>query len=70
MVHIWFEGYSYDVNENQLGITSLMNDNAVKKRVAKYLEVNFDRLNLYLNLYVVDHRRSRNLIIRPQAVYG
>ncbi len=66
MVHIRFEGRSYDVNENQLEITNQMTDSAIKKRVAKYLEVNFDRLNLY----VVDHRPSGDLIIRPEAVYG
>ncbi|MEB3280230.1 MAG: hypothetical protein VKK42_15050 [Lyngbya sp.] len=66
MVHIRFEGRSYDINENQLGITNQMNDNGIKERVAKYLEVNFDQLNLY----VVDHRPSGDLIIRPEAVYG
>ncbi|WP_413163524.1 hypothetical protein ACL6C3_29310 [Capilliphycus salinus ALCB114379] len=66
MVHIRFEGRSYDVNENQLEITNQMTDNAIKQRVAKYLEVKFDRLNLY----VVDHRPSGDLIIRPEAVYG
>lgn len=66
MVHIRFEGRSYDANENQLEITNEMNENGIKERVAKYLEVNCDRLSLY----VVDRRPSGDLIIRPEAVYG
>lgn len=66
MVHIRFEGCSYDVNESQLGITKQMNDNGIKERVAKYLDVNSD----HLNFYVVDHRPSGDVIIRPEAVYG
>ena len=66
MIHIRFEGRSFDVKESQLGITNQMSDNGIKERVAKYLEVNFDRLNLY----VVDHRPSGDVIVRPEAVYG
>lgn len=65
MVHIRFEGRSLDLTEAQLGITSAMNDTAVKQRVSDHLEVQVDRFNAY----VID-RRSGNLIIRPEAVYG
>lgn len=68
MVHIRFEGRSYDIAENQLGITAAIakNDRAVKEQVARHLDVNSDRLQDY----VIDRRPSGDLIIRPEAVYG
>lgn len=66
MVHIRFEGRSYDLAESQLGVTTGMNDTAVKERIAQHLEVKRDRLQYY----VVDRRPSGDLIVRPEAVYG
>lgn len=66
MVHIRFEGRSYDIPENQLGVKVGMKDNAVKERIAQYFEVGRDRLTDY----VIDRRPSGDLIIRPEAVYG
>ncbi len=66
MVHIRFEGRSLDIAETQLGITTEMNDIAVKERVSRHLDVHANRLSTY----VVDRRPSGDLIIRPEAVYG
>jgi hypothetical protein len=66
MVHVRFEGRSYDMTENQLGVTAGMNDTAVKERLAQHLDVGRDRLQFY----VVDRRPSGELIVRPEAVYG
>lgn len=66
MVHIRFEGRSYDVTENQLGITANMNENAIKERLAQHFDVGSDRFNYY----VLDRRPSGDLIVRPEAVYG
>jgi hypothetical protein len=66
MVHIRFEGRSLDMAETQLGITTNMNDVAVKERVSRHLDVHVNRLAEY----VVDRRPSGDLIIRPEAVYG
>lgn len=66
MVHIRFEGRSYDMTESQIGIRTEMNDTLVKERVAGYFEVNRDRLQFY----VIDRRPSGDIIIRPEAVYG
>jgi hypothetical protein len=66
MVHIRFEGRSYDVAETQIGITAQMSNVAVKEQVARHLEVNQNRLEDY----IVDRRPSGDLIIRPEAVYG
>ncbi|HEY9699044.1 MAG TPA: hypothetical protein V6D10_17405 [Trichocoleus sp.] len=66
MVHIRFEGRSIDLSETQLGITTGMNDVAVKERVSRHLDVHANRLVEY----VIDRRPSGDLIIRPEAVYG
>jgi hypothetical protein len=66
MVHIRFEGNSYDVPETQLKIAAGMADAAVKERVASHLDVSQNRLQAY----IVDRRPSGDLIIRPEAVYG
>ena len=66
MVHIRFEGRSLDIPETQLGITRGMSDVTVKEQVSRHLDVNTNRLSVY----VVDRRPSGDLIIRPEAVYG
>ncbi|MFB2977353.1 hypothetical protein [Microseira sp. BLCC-F43] len=66
MVHIRFEGRSYDLAENQLGVTAGMNDTAIKERLAQHFDVAGDRFQFY----VVDRRPSGDLIVRPEAVYG
>lgn len=66
MVHIRFEGRSYDILETQLGVATGMSDSAVKERVAQHFDLSHDRLASY----IVDRRPSGDLIIRPEAVYG
>lgn len=66
MVHIRFEGRSFDLTETQLGITTGMNDIAVKERISQHLDIHTNRLSAY----VVDRRPSGDFIIRPEAVYG
>ena len=66
MVHIRFEGRSYDVTENQLGIRENMKENAIKECLAQYFDVGKERFNSYL----LDRRPSGDLIVRPEAVYG
>lgn len=66
MVHVRFEGRSYDLAENAIGLTTAMSDNQIKERLAQYFDV---RNNRFSN-YVVDRRPSGDTIIRPEAVYG
>jgi len=66
MVHIRFEGRSYDLAENHLGVTAVMNDTAIKERLAQHFDVGCDRFQFY----IVDRRPSGDLIVRPEAVYG
>jgi hypothetical protein len=66
MVHIRFEGRSYDLAENQLGIAAGMSDKAIKERLANHFDVKGSRFDSY----VIDRRPSGDLIVRPEAVYG
>jgi len=66
MVHIRFEGRSYDLAEDLLGIAVGMSDKAIQERLANHFDVKGDRFESY----VLDRRPSGDLIIRPEAVYG
>lgn len=66
MVHVRFEGRSYDVQENRLGLKASDNNTDIKRRVAEHLDVRAERLRDY----VVDRTPDGHLIIRPEAVYG
>ncbi len=60
MVHVQFEGHSYDITKEQIGLT------AIKERLAQYFEVPFNGFESY----IIDHGPSGDLLIRPEAVYG
>lgn len=66
MVHVRFEGRSFDVAENRLGINASTSDVAIKERLSQHLDVAQERLSEY----VIDRRPSGDVIIRPEAVYG
>ncbi|PAX46700.1 hypothetical protein [Brunnivagina elsteri] len=66
MVHIRFEGRSYDMQEAQINRNASMNDSAIKQRLAEHFDINLNRFETY----IVDRRPSGDLIIRPEAVYG
>ncbi|NER34426.1 MAG: hypothetical protein F6J93_10440 [Oscillatoria sp. SIO1A7] len=66
MVHVRFEGRSYDISDRELGVVSSLSDTALKERLAQYFDVSKNRFNSY----VVDRRPSGDLIVRPEAVYG
>jgi hypothetical protein len=66
MIHLRFEGRSYDFPPDELGITRNMSDTDIKSRVAQHFDVGLGRLESY----VVDLRPSGDIIVRPEAVYG
>ncbi|MDX2273515.1 MAG: hypothetical protein NW237_16405 [Cyanobacteriota bacterium] len=66
MVHIRFEGRSYDLPESRLNLTASMPDREIKQCLARHLDVSQERLQYY----VIDRRPNGSLIIRPEAVYG
>ena len=66
MVHVRFEGRSYDLLEMKVGVVALMSDAQIFERLAQH----FDVSQASFNSYVVDRSPSGDLIVRPEAVYG
>jgi hypothetical protein len=66
MIHVRFEGRSYDFTEQQLELGITMSDAEIKQRLARDFEVALERFKSY----VVDRGPSGDLIVRPEAVYG
>jgi hypothetical protein len=66
MIHVRFEGRSYDFGERYLELTTSMSDAEIKSRLARHFEVAPERFSGY----VVDRGPSGDLIVRPEAVYG
>lgn len=66
IVHIRFEGRSWDVPASAIGLGVDSNEDAVKRAVARYLEVGVERLGLY----VVEFHENGAVTIRPEAVFG
>ena len=66
MVHIRFEGRSYDLTKHALGLNGHGHDTDVKARLAHHFDVSPQRFDFY----VVDRRPNGDLIVRPEAVYG
>ncbi|BDI29150.1 hypothetical protein CCAX7_12010 [Capsulimonas corticalis] len=66
MVHVRFEGRSYDWTERELNITAALSDTEIRARLAGRFDVGVDRLKDY----VIDRTAGGDLIVRPEAVYG
>ncbi|NJM41122.1 MAG: hypothetical protein HC853_10265 [Anaerolineae bacterium] len=66
MIHIRYEGRSYDYTDAQIVITAQMTDAEIKQRVAQALDVAVARVEAY----VIDRGPNGDVIVRPQAVYG
>ena len=66
MIHLRYEGRSYDLSEKQLRLAHGASDSEIRSRLAGFLDVSEHRLAPY----VIDRRESGDLIVRPEAVYG
>lgn len=66
MVHVRFEGRSFDLDERQLKLRQSANDNDVKERLAQHFDVGIGRFQGY----VIDRPETGAIIVRPEAVYG
>ena len=66
MVHVRFEGRSYDLTERQLDLNGHGHDTDVKACLALHFDVSPERFALY----VIDRLPNGDLIVRPEAVYG
>ena len=66
MLHVRFEGRSFDIPERDLPEGVTLNDSRLLALLARRFEVAPDRFKHY----VVDRRPSGTVIVRPEAVYG
>ena len=66
MIHVRFEGRSFDLSPLELRLDAGMSDQTIQERVAQFLDVGLDRMQPY----VVDRSPTGHLIVRPEAVYG
>jgi len=66
MIHVRFEGRSFDLQEQELSVCQGMTDAEIKQRMAEHFDVDVARFGSY----VVDRIANGNVIVRPEAVYG
>jgi hypothetical protein len=66
MVHVRFEGRSFDVPEGVLRLDGPATDREIKRRLALHFDVRREAFDQY----VVDRRPTGALVVRPEAVYG
>jgi hypothetical protein len=66
MVHVRFEGRSFDFTEGQLGLHTATSEQVLKERLARRFNVRPESLQPY----VVDRTTRGDTIVRPEAVYG
>lgn len=66
MVHVRFEGKSFDFRKQDLNIQPQDSDAKILECLAQHFEVGVVRFQYY----VVDRPKNGNLVIRPEAVYG
>ena len=65
-IHVRFEGRSYRLTADSLGINPTSEDAEVRAGLARYLEVPFARVTTL----VVERHSNGNLTVRPEAVFG
>lgn len=66
MLHVRFEGRSYEIPERELPEGVTLSDQRLLALLARRFEVGPDRFKHY----VVDRRPGGTVIVRPEAVYG
>jgi hypothetical protein len=66
MLHVRYEGRSFDLDFKELGLHDNASDGQIKSRLASFLEIPQSNLNQY----TVDRRPNGNWVVHPEAVYG
>jgi hypothetical protein len=66
ILHVRFEGKSFDLPLTELDVGIGSNDAEIKRAVAVHLRVSENRLRFY----VIDRHPTGNLTLRPEAVFG
>jgi len=66
VVHIRFEGRSWDIAFGVLDLGDRSTDDEVRRALARYLDVPLRKLAPY----VVERHANGNITVRPEAVFG
>ena len=66
MVHIRFQGRSYQLEAAQLDISALSSDQEIRQALAQYFEAPAAKLAAY----VIERHENGNMTVRPEAVFG
>lgn len=66
MIHVRFEGRSFDLTGRELGLNGHGHDADIKVLLARYLDVRPEKFDGY----IVERLSNGDLIVRPEAVYG
>jgi hypothetical protein len=66
VLHIRFEGRSFDIPLSDLDVGTLSSNAEVKRALAGYLNVP----EVKFHDYTVDRHETGNLTVRPEAVFG
>ena len=66
VVHVRFNGRSFDVALTGLGVSGRASDEHVRHALARHLDVHPSRLADH----VVDRHANGNFTLRPEAVFG
>ena len=66
MIHVRFQGRSYQVEANALDVGDLSSDNQIKAALAQHLGVAASKFAAY----VVERHDNGNITVRPEAVFG
>ncbi len=66
MLHVRFEGRSYDIPMNELYLGTASSDEAIRTALAQHFDVAVARFAAY----VVERHANGNMTVRPEAVFG
>lgn len=66
LLHVRYDGRSFDVPLRDLEVAADANDRAFKNALARYLDINAREFDGY----VLERHETGNLTIRPEAVFG
>lgn len=66
VLHIRFDGRSFDIPLADIDVGTMSNDGDVKVALAAYLNVPVEKFRDY----TVDRHDTGNLTVRPEAVFG
>ena len=66
VLHIRFEGRSFDIPFMDLDIGLISSDTDIKRALSGYLNVS----EVKFRHYVIDRHETGNMTVRPEAVFG